>query len=77
MSTKLDMETAVVGPAFGDYKSGKEAEKAFLGGRDFKLYSPFHDGVTCSIRNFKPGTFIEIRYRSLEKSVGIKVPKVG
>ena len=49
-----------VEPAYGrKYVSAEEAEKAFRDGKDFILYPRFQ---YCSIRDFKDGDTVYIKY---------------
>lgn len=67
-------EYTAVSPAYGrDYKNRKEAEQAFRSGVDFKLESMFHSGAYCSIRDFAPGTQVEVRYARMEKCAVVTV----
>lgn len=63
-------------PAYGrDYKSKKEAEDSFYAGQDFRvadISSPF-DGTYCSVRDFKKGEEISIRYKKLTQKHIFKV----
>jgi len=57
----------VVAPAYGkDYKSATAAKEAFKSGLDFR-YRGLSGGSYCSIRDFKPGETVEIRYNKLLK----------
>ena len=51
----------ILTPAYGrDYKSRKEAEEAFRGGKDFQLQP---EGCYCSIRDFTSGVKVEVWYK--------------
>lgn len=64
-----------VGPAYGrDYKSARDARAAFLSGVDFKLYSVTHEDAYCSVRDFAPGTTVNVRYKQMERIVPVVVP---
>lgn len=58
-------------PAYGrDYKSKAAVEKDFIDGKDFRIcdMSSPDDGRYCSIRDFKKGDKVTIRYSKLMKS---------
>jgi hypothetical protein len=58
----------VVSPAYGrDYKNKAEAEADFNGGKDFRGQSHLIGGMYCSVRDFKPGDKVEIRYARMTK----------
>lgn len=60
-------------PAYGrDYKSKAAFEADFRAGKDFELHSGA-EMVYCSIRDFKPGVKIQIRYKKLSQTTMIKV----
>lgn len=64
-----------VSPAYGrDYKSAKEAQEAFLSGKDFVMDSPGQGGTYCSVRDFAPGTIVEVRFNKKEKLLFVEVP---
>lgn len=54
-----------------DYKSKKTAEAAFEAGYDFYLEP---ETIPCSIRNFVPGTKVEIRYKQHREVTIYTVP---
>lgn len=55
--------TPILSPAYGkDYKTAKEVEADFRNGKDFVLCNMGPGGRYCSIRDFEPGTSIELRY---------------
>lgn len=60
-SPKLDVNVAQVRPAYGNYTSPEGVTEAFLQGKDFRTAHAMGNQV-CSIRNFNPGTLIELRY---------------
>lgn len=63
-----------ISPAFGrDYKSAKDAKEAFLSGKDFKMESLVAGGQYCSVRDFKPGVIVSVRYAKLAKVVNVTV----
>ena len=58
---------ATLTPAYGrDYKSKKEVLKDFLDGKDFIYNDPFRQ-CYCSIRDFKPGDVVNLRYHKLTR----------
>ncbi len=57
-------------PAYGrDYKNAALAKAAFMNGSDFILASVGFRGTYCSVRDFEPGTKVNIRYAKLAKVV--------
>ena len=67
---------AVLTPAYGrDYKSAKEVEDDFRQGKDFIFHDPSSrwDGKYCSIRDFKTGDIVELRYKKLTKGTMVKI----
>ena len=57
-------------PAYGrDYKSKSAIKEAFQSGVDFQTVS----GQYCSIRDFKPGDRIELRYALKTRVISIIV----
>jgi hypothetical protein len=64
-------------PAYArDYRSKTAVVEAFLAGKDFvynDVTSPY-DGKYCSIRDFKPGQQLHIRYYKLTRSTYFTVP---
>lgn len=59
-------------PAYGrDYKSAKLAKADFLAGKDFCLSSTRQ---YCSIRDFKPGIAVIIRYANQVKLTRVIIP---
>lgn len=66
----------VISPAYGrDYKSRAAAEKDFKEGKDFKMESVSSggSGSYCSIRDFKPGVKVSIRYKRMTRVTIITV----
>lgn len=65
------MDWHILTPAYGkDYKSKAEVEKAFRDGKDFK--DATQGGRYCSVRDFKEGTDIELRYNRIQSVHCIK-----
>lgn len=61
-------------PALGlDYKNKKDAEADFRAGKDFQMHSATRGFGLCSIRDFKPGEIITIRYAKLTKAFEVTV----
>lgn len=70
------LNEGVVSPAYGrDYHSKREAELDFRNGADFVLESilPSKGGTYCSIRDFRSGAQVEIRYARKTKLTLVKV----
>lgn len=62
-------EWEVVWPAYGrDYPNALRATEAFKSGVDFTSNKGY-----CSIRNFKPGTKVEVRYNKKQRLVVVTV----
>jgi hypothetical protein len=62
----------VVSPAYGqDYSNRVQALEAWRTGKDFvhESAAALGGGRYCSIRDFKPGDKIEIRYRKRRQAV--------
>jgi len=69
-------ETAVLTPAYGrDYKSAKAAEDDFKLGKDFIYHNPASrwNGKYCSIRDFKTGDVVEIRFNKRQDAIAVKI----
>lgn len=67
---------ATLTPAYGrDYKSAKDCENDFRAGKDFIFQSvkPVLGGRYCSIRDFKTGESVTLRYRRKESVIIVKV----
>ena len=67
---------ATLTPMYGrDYKSKTDVENDFRAGKDFKLNDPTSrwDGKPCSIRDFKTGESVTLRYKRLEECCIVKV----
>lgn len=63
-----------ISPAYGrDYKNKAAAEKDFRDGKDFRLHSLEFGGSYCSIRDFVPGSRIELRYDKMRKVTSFKI----
>lgn len=61
------MSHYTVAPAYGrDYKSAAAAIKDFREGKDFTMMG-FQGSGYCSVRDFKPGHKINIRYSQMRK----------
>ncbi len=60
-------------PAYGrDYKNGKAAIADFVSGKDWM--GDYQMGFAyCSIRDFKPGDTVDLRYSRLKKVIPLKV----
>lgn len=59
----LEKGSAILTPAYGrDYKTALQIEADFRAGKDFVFAGVGQIGRYCSIRDFKPGTTIELRY---------------
>lgn len=71
----ITQDYKVVSPAYGrDYKSKKEVEADFFGGKDFVMESiDCQPGCYCSMRDFAPGTKVEVRYAKMTKVVILEV----
>ena len=68
---------ATLTPAYGrDYKSKAAVERDFKNGMDFILNDPMSrwDGKPCSIRDFRAGEQIKLRYKRLTEAILVKVP---
>jgi len=66
------VSTIIVGPAYGrDYKSAKEARKAWDENRDFVCFGPFGGMATSQADCFELGYNVQIRYSKLEKALFI------
>jgi len=65
-----------VAPAYGrDYRTWQGAQGAFTEGKDFVLCSPVASGGTyCSIRDFKSGAVVCIRFNRRESFVLYRIP---
>ena len=75
-ATKISANYTVISPAYGrDYKSKAAAIDDFNKGLDFR-YHGFDGGAYCSIRDFVPGTIVNIRYKKLQLVVPFTVPEV-
>jgi hypothetical protein len=68
-------------PAYGrDYKNALDAKRAFTGSpagshpHDWELASVGYNGKYCSVRDFKPGTKVNLRYRQLTRVAVVEVP---
>ena len=70
---KLPDMTAVVTPAYRDYKTENEARQAFLGGKDFYHHTPTFVQLG-SIRNFKSGCIVQVRYNRKQEVTTVAVP---
>lgn len=72
---------AVLTPAYSrDYKTAQECEDDFRAGKDFIFHDPSSrwDGKPCSIRDFKTGEVIELRYKKgpsgqTTKGIAVKI----
>lgn len=64
----------IISPAYArDYKSLADVVDAFESGTDFFMESIGFGGRYCSIRDFAPGTEIEIRYYKKQRVVIYKM----
>lgn len=65
----MDLNNSVLIGAYGrQYHDARAVEKAFIEGYDFMLNTPL--GTTyCSIRDFKPGDRVELRYGTNNENV--------
>jgi len=75
----ITQDYTTVSGAYGkDYSNAEQAKLAFLSGKDFKMESILHGvdayGTYCSIRDFKPGVTVNVRYARLTKVVPVVVP---
>ena len=66
---EIGMNYSIISPAYGrDYANGKEAIRDFEKGLDFMCESLDLGGFTyCSIRDFKTGHHIEIKFSNMMK----------
>lgn len=61
-------------PAYGRQpQTIKEATTSFLNGQDWQLVH-LGSSTYCSIRDFAPGTWVTLRFRSLRSVTHCKVP---
>lgn len=62
-------------PAYGrDYKTGKEAKEAFLGGKDW--LTPFFQGEQLiNMEQLPPGSSHVLRFGGSRKTIAVKVTK--
>ena len=74
----ISEDYCVVSPAYGrDYRNKADATKAFLSGEDWVFQSIAPNpprGTYCSVRDFEPGTRVEVRYKRLEMVTIVTVP---
>lgn len=74
MKQLIEENYQVVSPAYDrDYKSAKDAKADFLAGKGFKFESMSQMGQYCSMRDFKPGVVVEVRYAKLTKATMVEV----
>ena len=66
---------ATLTPAYGrDYKNKTDCENDFRAGKDFILNDMSRwSGKPCSIRDFKTGDSITLRYKKLTEAVIVKI----
>lgn len=63
-----------VGPAYGrDYTSAKAAKADFVSGLDFCMLSMGHNATYCSVRDFRPGLTVMVRYSHMRKVTPVVV----
>ncbi len=62
-------------PTYGrDYKNRAAVETAFLEGKDFEVASLGFGGRYCSVRDFAPGTLVNLRYKQKRSVTVFVVP---
>lgn len=68
---KISTDYTTLTPAYGrDYKNRASVESDFRSGKDF-IHQP--SGSYCSIRDFEPGTLVQLRYNKQQQVHIIKV----
>jgi hypothetical protein len=56
------------------YYISSSVKKVFFAGKDFTLWSVFYPPAKCSIRDFEPGSSVEILYNERKCRTYIIVP---
>jgi hypothetical protein len=76
MANQPKADGGTVSGAYGrDYRTSDAAAADFLAGKDFVVHAPLEwAGAYCSIRDFRSGSIVNVRFKARTQVVPVTVP---